>query len=703
MFNALVNLATRHPRRVIAVALLVALVAGGVGSGVIKRLDPYGADDPATESVQADHRLNDAGYRGISMIALVRDVNMSSQATRRRVRSLEARLAQDPGVARVASFYDTGSRALVSTDGRSTYLTVALKSTSDRVRQNVAKRIAANLAGTPGVELGGPALSSAQANKQVESDFKRAEKVAFPCLFVLSLLFFRSLVAAMLPLLIGGLAIACTLLMLRIANQFTSMSVFALNLVAGLGLGLAIDYSLLMVSRYREELARSGPGVEAMRRTMMTSGRTIVFSSLTVASALGSLLLFPQSFLYGMGVGGLAVALIAGALAVMVLPAVLVLLGTRIDAFAPRFLQRRASRDARPAESGFWYRLSRYVMRRPVPIAVGSAALLIALGIPFLSTRFTSLDPTVLPKSTSAHQVYTAIQTEFPPNRSTPIELAVQGAGRTQLAQLRARVARMPGVAAVGPPQPFARGVTEISVISTHDLLDARSKDVVSALRSLPTTYGDVQVTGFTAHFMDTESSLTRHVPAALVVLAVLIFAVLFAFTGSVVLPVKALLMNLLSLSAVFGILVLVFQDGRWQGLLGYTSQGAIDTTQPPLIFAIAFGLSIDYGVFLLSRIKEWHDAGLDNSESVAMGLERTGRIITAAALLFAAAIGAQVTSKIIVTKEVAFGTAVAVLLDATVVRALLVPSLMQLLGAWNWWAPRPLRRLHARLKLTEA
>jgi RND superfamily putative drug exporter len=271
------------------------------------------------------------------------------------------------------------------------------------------------------------------------------------------------------------------------------------------------------------------------------------------------------------------------------------------------------------------------------------------------------------------------------------------------VARLRAQLYVIPGVAAVERPRRLAGGVTQVSVISEHDLLSDRSQDLVTAIRALPPSAGNIQVTGFTAHFMDTQSSLGRHLPAALVVLAALTFVVLFAFTGSVILPIKALIMNLLSLCAVFGILVLIFQEGRLEGLLGYTSQGAIDTTQPPLIFAMAFGLSTDYGVFLLSRIKEAHDAGADNSEAVAIGLERTGRIVTAAAVLFAFAIGASVTSEVIVTKEVALGTALAVLIDATIVRALLVPSLMQLLGDWNWWAPRPLRRLHARMGLSEA
>ncbi|TMK72652.1 MAG: MMPL family transporter [Actinobacteria bacterium] len=701
MLNALANLATRRSRTVVVAAVLASVLAGALGGGVASRLDPYGADDPATESVQADNRLDDAGFQHLGLIALVRGVDVSSPQTKHRVESLASRISQDSAVGRVNDYYDTGSQAFVSKDGRSTYLAVTLKPTDDKARQDAAKRIADRVDGASGVTLGGPALAQEQVNNQVESDLRRAEMLAFPFLFGLSLLFFRSGVAALLPPLIGGLAIVGTFLMLRVASELTSVSIFALNLVTGLGLGLAIDYSLFMVSRYREEIARSGPGPEAMRRTLATAGRTIVFSSLTVAAALASLLIFPQRFLYSMGLGGSMVALIAAGLALVVLPAILALLGTRVNSLAPAFLQRRAEREARPAESGFWYRLSRFVMRRPGPIAIASATFLIALGIPFWGIKFTSVDATVLPTSASARQVDAALKTDFPPHRDSPIELAVSRADRAQLEKLSAEARRVPGVAAVNPPQRLAGGVSEIDVISKYDPLSDRGQEVATALRDMPTGSASVEVTGFTAHFMDTKSSLVDHLPIALAIVVITTFMVLFVMTGSVVLPIKALVMNVLTLSAVFGILVLIFQDGRLQGLLGYTSQGAIETTMPLLLFAVAFGLSTDYGVFLLSRIKEARDGGASDSEAVAIGLERTGRIVTAAALLFAVAIGAFVTSEIIFIKENGLGTALAVLIDASIVRALLVPSLMELLGKWNWWAPRPLRRLHARIGLS--
>jgi uncharacterized membrane protein YdfJ with MMPL/SSD domain len=703
MLAALANLATRRARTVVIAAVVGAVIAGALGAGVASRLDPYGADDPATQSVQADNRLDDAGFQDLGVIVLLTNADVNSAATKHRVESLASIIAKDPAAGRITDYYDTGSSAFVSRDGTSTYLAVALRPTDDKARQDAAQRIADRLDGMSNVSLGGPAVAQEQVNKQVEADLRHAELLAFPLLFLLSLLFFRSLVAALLPPLIGGLAIVGTFLMLRVASDLTSVSIFALNLVTGLGLGLAIDYSLFMVSRYREEIARSGPGAEAMRRTMATSGRTVLFSSLTVAAALASLLIFPQRFLYSMGIGGSLVALIAAALALVVLPAVLALLGSRVNSLGPRFLQRRAEREARPAESGFWYRLSRFVMRRPAPIAVASAAFLIALGIPFLGIKFTSVDATVLPASASARQVDTALRTDFPPHRDSPIELAVSGADGAALNRLSAEAGRVPGVAAVDRPLHLAGGVTEVDVISKYDALSDRSQDVVRELRDMPTGSASVLVTGFTAHFIDTKSSLADHLPLALGIVAAATFIVLFLFTGSVILPIKALVMNVLSLSATFGLLVLIFQDGRLEGLLDYTSQGALETTQPLLLFAVAFGLSTDYGVFLLSRIKEAREGGASDSEAVAMGLERTGRIVTAAALLFSVAIGAFVTSHIIFIKELGLGTALAVLIDASIIRALLVPSLMELLGKWNWWAPRPLRRLHARIGVSEA
>jgi RND superfamily putative drug exporter len=703
MFDALARLADGNARRIGLFAIVLFVVAGAFGGGVASRLDPYGADDPATETVKARKQLEAAGLRPPAVLAVVENAPVSAPATRARIEALEAQVRRRGDVKSVTGYYDSHSPIFVSHDRKSTYFVVELKPTGDKQWQEAGADIADSLSTHPGVVVGGGAVAQEQVNKQVEKDLRMAELLAFPLLFLLSLLFFRSLVAAALPLMIGGLAIVGTFLILRVASEFGSISIFALNLTTALGLGLAIDYSLFIVSRYREEIAKDGPGLAAMRRVLATAGRTVFFSSLTVAAALASLLVFPQRFLYSMGLGGSLVALFAALISLTVLPAVLTLLGARVNSLSPRFLQRRAEADARPDEQGFWYRLSRFVMRRPLPVATFSALLLIVMGLPFLGIKFNTVDPTVLPEEASARQAYDTVSTEFPPYHETPIWIDLEGGGPKAAALMAARVHGVDGVAEVQPPQPLRGDVTAIQAISASAFATDASQETVKRIRDLPTPPGTtVKVGGATADFIDFQGSLGRHLPIALAIVILATLTILFLMTGSVVLPIKSLIMNFLNLSAVFGLLVLIFQDGRLQGFLGYTSPGAIEQTMPILLFAVAFGLSTDYAVFLLSRIKEARDNGASDSECVAIGLERTGRIVTAAALLFAVAMFAFATSKIIFIKENGVGTALAVLIDASIIRALLVPSLMELLGKWNWWAPAPLRRLHERFGISE-
>ncbi len=702
MFDALARLADRRPRRVGLAAILFFLVAGALGGSVADRLDPYGADDPATESVEAREALLDAGFRGPGVIVLVKDAPVAKPATRTRVESLARQLKRRADVANVGSYYATGSKAFVSEDGRSTYLAVGLKPRGDKQWQEAGADIADELNDRPGVTVGGAAVAQEQVNKQVEKDLQMAEMLAFPLLFLLSLLFFRSFVAALLPVMTGVLAIVGTFLVIRLLSEVGSISIFALNLTTGLGLGLAIDYSLFIVSRYREEIAKDGPGLAAMRRVMATAGRTVFFSSLTVAAALASLIVFPQRFLYSMGFGGSLVTLLAAAVSLTVLPAVLTLLGTRINSLSPSFLRRRAEAETRPDEHGFWYRLSRFVMRRPAPIATLSALFLIILGLPFFSIKFTAADPAILPTDSSARQVYDAVQEDFPPYRDTPIWVTVQGGGPAKAVQVRAAVLKAEGVSAAAPPLRLSSGLSVIETIPGDIFRSEASQSTVEAIRAIEVPGTTIQVTGATADFIDFQSSLVRHLPVAFMIIIVSTLVILFLMTGSVVLPIKSLIMNFLNLSAVFGLLVLIFQDGRFEGLFDYTSQGALEQTMPILLFALAFGLSTDYAVFLLSRIKEARDKGASDSEAVAIGLERTGRIVTAAAVMFAVAIGAFATSQIIFVKQNGIGTALAVLIDASIIRALLVPSLMELLGKWNWWAPKPLRRLYERFGISE-
>jgi uncharacterized membrane protein YdfJ with MMPL/SSD domain len=696
----------RRAKRILIVAGLFFLVAGAIGGPVAGQLSAEDEDfqDPDAENIVASERLAAAqgGREDAGLVALLSpggDVR-ADPAARAKVRAVQRTIDADPGVVGARSYIDTRSPAFVSRDGRQTVVLATF--TGDELE--AVDRLRARLEGR-GVRIGGPDVVNPEIGEQVSSDLARAELIAFPLLFLLSLWIFRSLVAALLPPLVGALSIVTTFLLMRVVDSgVTSLSIYALNLVTGVGLGLAIDYSLFMVSRYREELARGADGSAAIARTMQTAGRTVLFSSLTVAAALASLLVFPMRFLYSMGIGGLIVALAAMLVSLTVLPAVLAALGPRVNAGAPRFLRRAADSAARPATSGRWYRLAQWVMRRPGTVAVVTAGALLVAGLPFLRIAFVPADYKMLPQGSEARQVAATIDREFGVFAADPIQVVGRAApaddGRVD--RYADDLRDVPGTGTVSAPRRLNRDTVLIDVLPPGDALSNRNRDVVRAVRAVPAPV-PAAVGGAAARFVDQQDTLGDYLPLALGLLALTTLVLLFLLTGSLVLPLKALLMNLLTLSATFGILVLVFQDGRLEGVLDFESAHGVEATQPVLLFAIAFGLATDYGVFLLSRIKEARDAGLDNRAAVAFGVERTGRIVTAAALLFCVAIGAFATSGILFIKLLGVGTALAVAIDATIIRALLVPALMALLGNWNWWAPAPLRRLHARIGLSEA
>jgi uncharacterized membrane protein YdfJ with MMPL/SSD domain len=707
MFESLADWIQRRPKRVLAAVLVFVAVCGVIGGPVAAKLSSTGAnfEDSASQSVRARNLLEHASGASpdVGLVVLVRaGADVRTSAVRARVARIAATLRRDPAVARVVDVYTTGSPVFVSRDGRSTYLAASFKAVSDNAQSDAAKRIQKELRTERGVVVGGAAVAVNEVGTQVGKDLGMAEGLVTPLLLVLLFFVFRGVVAAVLPLLGAVVSVLATFFALRVVNSFTPLSIFALNLTTGLGLGLAIDYNLFIVSRFREELAAGSDTRASLRRALATAGRTAAFSGCIVAAALASLLVFPQPFLYSMAIGGIFTALFSAASALVVLPALLALLGTRVNALSPARFRR--SLEANAGHSGFWYRLAHAVMRRPVPVALASAAVMIALGIPFLSVHFTGVDASVLPSSAAARQVDQALRSEFPPNRASPVYVAVRApaASGGAVARYAAGLRRLPGAAAVRGPQLAGTGVWRVDVITSSPPLSASSQRLVRDIRRTHTAF-PVLVGGQSAAFVDQSDSLAAHLPLGLGILVLTTLALLFALTGSVVLPLKSLVMNLLTLSATFGLLVLIFQDGRLESVLRYTSQGALEQTQPILLAAIVFALSTDYGVFLLTRIKEGRDGGLPNREAVASGLARTGRLITSAALLFCVALGAFATSKIVFIKELGLGVALAVILDATVVRGLLVPSLMCLLGDWNWWAPVSLRRLHARLGLRES
>lgn len=657
------DLPVRRPRAVLAAAGAFAIVAAAFGLQAPGLLGRGSNDfaDPASESARAERAVEAAtGLSGApQVVALVR------RPTAERLRSAAAAIRTEPAFPLVAA-------PVRSRDGSSALL--AAYADADLPAHDwrqAAARVRPRVEAIPGVVMGGTALATRQVNDRVQQDLTRAEEIAFPILFVLALFVFRSVVAALLPLACGALTILGALLELRLLDELTPVSTYALNIVTGAGLGLGIDYSLLLVSRYREELERLGPGPEAVRVTLRTAGRTVAFSAVTVAAAIATLAVFPLGFLRSMGIAGGLVAPLAGLIALTVLPASFLLLGPRVNALAVR--------RARPRSEGGWYRLAHLIMRRPLPVALASAAVLVVVGLPFAGIRFTGVDATVLPPGASSRVVEQTVRRDYPPRAISPVYAFVRG----DAAAYAARVAALPDAEVVFPPRRLAAGAWEVRASSGRSFLDARSQQLVRGMRAIE---ADALVGGSTAQFLDQKHALGSHLPLAAILIGVVTFALLYAATRSLVLPLKTLLMNVLTLAAAFGILVFVFQDGRLEGLLGYTSQGALELTQPVLLFAVAFGLSTDYGVFLLTRIKEAWDSGLPNREAVAVGLERTGRIVTAAALLFCIAVGSFATSEIVFVKEVGIGIALAVLIDASIVRALLVPSLMALLGRWNWW-----------------
>ena len=710
MIARLSALAT-HPgntRRVLIGAGVAFLVAAAFGVPVTTILKSSNTDfqNPQAENQRVnaaiEHATGQSPYYGVAALVSTPGNVLADRAAQLRAARVAALLSTQPGFQRVLDYPATHLPALVSRDGHQTVVLAAFSSQERSAA--AAARLGPRLAGQ-GVRFGGPQVAFNEINSRTSSDLKNAELLAFPILLLLSLWVFRGLIAAALPLLVGGFAIVLTFLALRLIDQGLGLSIFAVNLVTGMGLGLGIDYSLFVLSRFREELAGGLDSRAAIARTLQTAGRTVLYSSLTVAGALASLLVFPLRFLYSMGIGGMVVALSAGAVALVVLPAVLVALGPRVNALAPAWLQRSAARSAQASERGGWFRLGQSVMKRPGLVAFVTAAVLLAIASPALHLQLIPADAHVLPSSSQSRQITEDLDREFASNGAQTISIVmpaspVSGARMDALALSAQRTA---GAQAreVAPPHYLGRGTWEIELLPRGTEASVANQLLVKRLRTLVHPAGAL-VGGGTAWFIDQKAAISSHVPLSLTILVCVTLVALFLMTGSVVLPMLALLMNLLTVAVGAGLLVLIFQDGHFSSLLGFSPIGGLEESNLVLLFTVAFALSTDYGVFLFSRIKEIHDGGLPTREAVAQGLERTGRLITAAALLFCVAVGAFATSHIFFIKQFGVGTALAVAIDATFVRALLVPALMGRLGERTWWAPRPLRRLHARVGLSE-
>jgi RND superfamily putative drug exporter len=688
---------------VLVVTALFTIAAAVVGAGVVGSLSNGGGSDPAAPSVIAQQEIVKA--TGLpsdpGIVALVRTPGGAFGA---QSRALVARVAGEirsqSSVGEVVSILDAPRPSLlVSRDDRaSLVLGYFGASTSDTANTAAAESVKRHFDGVHGVTVGGSQLTFSQLDDAISSQLPRVELIAFSILLLLSLIAFRGLVAAALPLVVGAIAVAGSLLIMRALAQVTSLSIYSLNLVTGLGLGLAIDYSLFIVYRYREELARCGHCAEALERTLGTAGRTIAFSSLTVSAALLSLLVFPQRMLSSMGIAAAVVTVFAATAALIPLGAMLALLGPRINALSPAVLQRARRRAEGPVERGRWYRLAMAVMRRPALAAVAATACLLAAGLPALHLHLGSTDSRVLPPGTSARVVDATIARAFPADAESPVVavVRVRSGERARLARYESKLAGLAGVVAVLPPKQISPGRWRLDMLTSQPALSDQSQLLIGQIRAVRSGL-PVALTGIAAEQYDEHLSLRSHMALAFLILAATTLFVLFMMTGSIVLAVKSLIMNLLTLCGAFGILVFIFQDGKLQGLLGYTATGSLEQTNMIILFIIAFGLSTDYGVFLLARIKETHDRGASDRVAVATGLERSGRVVSAAALLFCTAVGSLSVSSVASLKEFGVGAALAVMIDSTIVRAVLVPALMAMLGRANWWTPPPLRLLAGR------
>ncbi len=713
----------RRRRLVLSFTALFMVVAAVIGTGAFGVLSGGGFDDPSSESAVAADLLDtefDGGDPNIVLLATSEGGDLSAPDTVAAGVALTEHLDGIGGVEQVASFWSLGGAdAMASTDG-DTALIVARVVGEDADVELAVETIREELTGDQGefqVLLGGAEAVFADIGGTIEGDLLRAELIAIPLTMLLLLFVFRGVVAASLPLFVGVIAVLGTFLSLYVIGSVTDVSIYAINLTTALGLGLSIDYALFIVSRFREEL-RNGRSVDhAVVRTVETAGKTVLISALTVAASLSALLVFPQYFLRSFAYSGVAVVLLALAGSLLSLTSLLAVIGHRVDA-----LRVGPKRRERADHDGAWHRIATLVMRRPIPIAVSVVAVLLLLGSPFLRVDFGTPDDRVLPTSALSRQASEILRTDFVGNTAESFGVVADGAGPDRADDIgvtASTVSSMNGVArvdsAVGTfvggdlvatAEADARFQSDtaswMSVVPTFAVASSQGEQLVRDIRSLDVPL-DIAVEGQAAELVDTKASIAERLPVALTIIVVFTFLLLFMLSGSLLVPVKALVLNLLSLTATFGAMVWIFQDGNLSELLGFTATGSIDISMPILMFCIAFGLSMDYEVFLLSRIKEEYDRTGDNETAVALGLERTGSIITAAAALLAITFFAFGTSGVSFIKMFGIGLGLAVLMDATVVRAFLVPAFMRLAGDANWWAPAPLRRFHDRFGISEA
>jgi len=744
MLQAIARLAIAAPRRIIAIEVLVFIGAAVFGIPVAKSLSPGGFQDPNSESAHAIQILTDKfGQSGQQMLIMVTSpAGAQSEQARKVGTDLVGDLQGSSLVYNVTSAWTAPPQAaadLISKDGKSGLIVINLKGGENYAQSNaqtLADQFVHDRDGVA-VRAGGPAMQYAQINKQNQDDLVVMEMIALPLSFLVLIWVFGGLLAAALPMALGGLAVVGSMTVLRLITFTTEVSIFALNLSTALGLALAIDYTLLIVSRYRDELAEGCDRDEALIRTMATSGRTVLFSAVTVALSMSATVAFPMYFLKSFAYAGVATVAFVATASIVVTPAAIVLLGDRLDSLDVRRLIRHALRRPdplhRPVEEWFWFRSSKFVMRRWAPIGLAVMALLLLLGLPFLSVKWGFPDDRVLPRSASSHQVGDELRNGFAHDSATAVPVVVpdvRGLNPADLDKYAADLSRVPDVSGVsapggtfvggnrvGPPAAatgLADGSAFLTVSSTAPLFTQANDTQLKRLHEVPGPAGrSVEMGGVAQVNRDSVDAVTDRLPLVLGLMAAVTFVLLFLLTGSVVLPLKALMCNVLSLSAAFGALVWIFQDGHL-GALWTTPSGTLVANMPVLLFCIAFGLSMDYEVFLISRIREYwleyrpanptaKEAHAANDEAVAHGVARTGRVITAAALVMSMSFAALIAAHVSFMRMFGLGLTLAVFADATLVRMVLVPAFMHVMGRWNWWAPKPLVWLHERFGISEA
>ncbi|MFJ7997425.1 MMPL family transporter [Streptomyces sp. NPDC096310] len=707
------RLVTARPRLSLLVALVITALAVVAGSGVADRLSNGGWEDPTAESTYATKALErefPASQPNLLLLVDSGSRSVDDPAVAAAAKRLTDRFAAEKGIVGVGSYWRTGSPALRSEDSREALIAARIEGDETNAFK-VLDRIAPEYRGEQGalkVSIGGPVAVRSEMQSTIQEDLLRAELIALPVTLVLLVMVFGSAVAALLPLGLGVVAILGTNAVLRGLTELTEVSVFAQNLTTALGLGLAIDYALFIVRRFREELADGAEVRDAVGTTLRTAGRTVLFSALTVAVALAAMMVFPQHFLRSFAYAGIAVVLLAAAAALVLLPAALMLLGHRVNALDLRKALRRGRAATEPEKKGEepgagWARTAAVVMRRAPFFAVATATGLILLGLPFLGVKFGTADHRQLPPGADSRVVQEDIQAGFPGSPGGGLEVLAEGAATpAEYADYRDRIAALPGVTRVDGPVPSSSGEhAYFAVTPKGQAVGENAQRLVKDIRAEPAPF-DTSVTGIAGVLVDSKAAIADRLPWALAIIVLVTLLLVFMLTGSVLIPIQAVVLNALSLTAMFGATIWVFQDGHLSGLLGFTATGDIETSLPVLMFCVAFGLSMDYGVFLLSRIKEEYDHSGDHEHAVAFGLRRTGGLITAAAVILAVVMVAIGTSRVANTKMLGLGLALAVLMDAMVVRSLLVPAVMKLTGKATWWAPGPLRRFHERFGLSE-